>query len=124
MNIGCKVISYIITTVYSTVLYFVVLYKVCTFLGAFRGKAPRFCRGGGMGTKYSQLRSEKIMTASVGCVLHMLQLFFFFQRVLSGFNWFQVNSLGKLRKCRKRGCPEKLPGFEKSSDRAENFRVG
>ena len=77
-----------------------------------------------METKYSQIRSEKIMTASVGCVLHMLRLFFFFQRVLSGFNWFQINPLGKLRKRRKRGCPEKLPGFEKSSDRAEHFRVG
>ena len=79
-----------------------------------------------MGTKYSQIRSEKVMTASVGCVLHMLRLFFFFQRVLSGFNWFQINLLEKLRKrrIRKRGCPEKLHGFEKSSDRAENFRVG
>ena len=77
-----------------------------------------------MGTKYSQIRSEKIMTASVGCVLHMLRLFFF-QRVLSGFKWFQINPLEKLRKRRKRkrGCPEKLHGFEKSSDRAENFRV-
>ena len=91
--------------------------------GAFRDKALRFCRGG-MGIKYPPIRSEKIMTASVGCALHMLLFFFFLKRVLSGFNWFQINPLGKLRKRRKRECSEKLPGFEKSSDRAENFRVG
>ena len=55
---------------------------------------------------------------------HVANLFFFIQRVLSGFNWFQVKPVGKLRKRRKRGCPEIFPWFEKSSDQAENFRVG
>ena len=64
------------------------------------------------------------------CTSHVTT-FFFFQRVLSGFKWFQINPLEKLRKRRKRkrGCPEKLHGFENRLIELKisgwtNFRVG
>ena len=49
------------------------------FILDINGRTSRVFAGGGMGTKSSQIRSEKIMAASsVGCVLNMLRLFFFF----------------------------------------------
>ena len=56
-----------------------------------------------MGTKYSQIRSVKIMTASVGCVLHMLRLFFFFSKSIVGFQLVSDESLREIEKTQKAG---------------------
>ena len=53
-----------------------------------------------MGTKYSQIRSEKIMTASVGCVLHMLRLFFFSKSIV-GFQVVSDKSLREIEETQK-----------------------
>ena len=62
-----------------------------------------------MGTKYSQLMSEKLMTASVGCVLHMLRLFFFFSKSIVGFQLVSGKSLREIEKTQKAGMSRKTP---------------
>ena len=54
-------------------------------IGAIHGKASRFCRGAGLGTKYPRLRSEKNMTGTWYVFLTYGGFFFFFVRGILGF---------------------------------------
>ena len=56
-----------------------------------------------MGTKYPRIRSEKIMTASVGCVLHMLRFVCFFSTSIVGFQLVSEKYLREIEKTQKAG---------------------
>ena len=69
-----------------------------------------------MGAKYPRLRSEKIMAAYLGYEVDVLKnkKMNDYCRVSTGFRLIPKGN--KLRKRKHRGWPEKLPGFEKTSD--------
>ena len=54
-------------------------------IGAFRGKAPHFKRGGGVVMKDPQLRSEKNMTTYLAYELDKIDFLFILTYVIAGF---------------------------------------
>ena len=76
--------------------------------GAIHGKASRFCRGEGVGTKYPRLRSEKNMTGTWYVFLTYGGFFFFVKGIL-GFQLVKGKSLRKMKKTQKPGMSRKDP---------------
>ena len=62
-----------------------------------------------MGTKYPQIRSEKIMTASVGCLLYMLRFFFFHSTSIVGFQLVSDKTRREIEKTKRAGMSQNIP---------------
>ena len=77
-----------------------------------------------MEAKYPRLRSEKIMTAYLGYEVDVSKTktkkTYDYCRVSTGFRSIPKGN----RENPKVGWPKKIPWFEKTSDRAEHFRLG